>query len=697
MKTQRKLQAALELFQIGRLAEADLLAKQVLKLNPRSTDALHLRGVVAGLYERHTEAEAFLALAASLDESNHFILFNLAKSLSEQDKHAEALSWHRKALRLNSVHDKAWLGFGQSLFKLGDFDTAISAFNSAIAINTALAEAYSSKGNCLQAKGSLEDAIALHDLAIGLNPNLAEAWSNRGVALTEFRRYGEALNSLDRAIELDPKLAAAWGNRGSVLCDLLRHKEALESYDNAIRLRPKYVKAWSNRGNVLRQVRRCEEALACYDRAIELEPIYAEAWSNRGNVLRDLYRLEEAMSSFDRAIALKPDYAEAWSNRGATLNDLGHHEESLISCDRAIQLNPDCVEAWSNRGVALNDLQRHEEAMLSYDRAIALQPEHVEAAHNTGLLELSRKFFLKGFESYLQRWRVRGAELSPIDVSFPPFDPNRSVKNLLLWAEQGVGDEIFYAGFLDKARDAFPQLSLAADIRLHPILARSYPWLPLVNRSDLSELRFDGSFDCQAPIGNLGYMLGLGYDELKGSRKPFFVADSKRTEVFRSHPPFTKGRVVCGLSWGSRNRSFGKEKSVELSQMAPILRNARMEFVNLQYGEVQGELQAVERDLGVKIHQARDLDCYNDIDGLLSLINACDIVITTSNVTAHLVGASGKRGCVLVPFSRGRIWYWHMNDPFSFWYPSLKLFYQTDRQSWSDVVCQVQAWIKEEV
>ena len=132
-----------------------------------------------------------------------------------------------------------------------------------------------------------------------------------------------------------------------------------------------------------------------------------------------------------------------------------------------------------------------------------------------------------------------------------------------------------------------------------------------------------------------------------------------------------------------------------MSQLEPILGNPKLEFVNLQYGEIDSDLQDVEKKFDKKIHQVKNIDLFNDIDSLLALIDACDIIITTSNATAHLAGSIGKRGCVLVPFSQGKIWYWHLNDDFSFWYPSLKIFYQTDRHDWSDTIKQATRWIEE--
>jgi ADP-heptose:LPS heptosyltransferase len=152
---------------------------------------------------------------------------------------------------------------------------------------------------------------------------------------------------------------------------------------------------------------------------------------------------------------------------------------------------------------------------------------------------------------------------------------------------------------------------------------------------------------------------------------------------------------VCGIAWRSANKQFGGEKSIALADMAPVLEAAGLSFVNLQYGSVDAEIEQAREALGVSIHQVPGLDVFNDIDGLLALIDACDLVVTTSNVTAHLAGAMGKRGCVMVPYAKGRIWYWHLKDAFSLWYPSLRVFYQEDPKSWSSTIRAVALWVKD--
>jgi hypothetical protein len=122
-----------------------------------------------------------------------------------------------------------------------------------------------------------------------------------------------------------------------------------------------------------------------------------------------------------------------------------------------------------------------------------------------------------------------------------------------------------------------------------------------------------------------------------------------------------------------------------------------VEFLSLQYGSTKDEINFVEKKIGKKIHTVEELDIYNDIDGLVSIISDCDFIVTTSNITAHLTGSIGKKGIVLLPFSKGKIWYWHSGKGQSTWYPSLLLTSQTEMNNWAEPITKSKEWILEQL
>ena len=156
---------------------------------------------------------------------------------------------------------------------------------------------------------------------------------------------------------------------------------------------------------------------------------------------------------------------------------------------------------------------------------------------------------------------------------------------------------------------------------------------------------------------------------------------------------FLSDKFVCGISWKSTNKDIGIIKSLNLIDLSPLLSIENVVFVSLQYGSTADEIEFVEKNIGIKIHTIDGLDIFNDIDGLVSLISLCDLVVTTSNITAHLTGAIGKKGMVLMPFSKGKIWYWHSGVGPSLWYPSLELVSQSQMNDWTDPINKCKEWV----
>ena len=91
------------------------------------------------------------------------------------------------------------------------------------------------------------------------------------------------------------------------------------------------------------------------------------------------------------------------------------------------------------------------------------------------------------------------------------------------------------------------------------------------------------------------------------------------------------------------------------------------------------------------------IDNFNDIDGLASLIDACDFIVTISNVTAHMAGALGKKVFLLVPYTKGKIWYWHDNLKTSLWYPSIEIFIQSEIGDWKKPISDIKEKIVKQV
>ena len=540
------------------------------------------------------------------------------------------------------------------------------------------------KALALHQSGRIEAARTLYREVLAAEPRHFDSLHLLGLSTVQSGETEAGVALIRAALMVRPDVAEACYNLGNALLTLKRPAEALDSFNRALQINPSDAQCQFETGNALNDLKRSDEAILRYDEAIRLDPRYAEAHNNRGIALKDAGRFEEAVTSYDTAIALRPRYAEAHSNRGNALKELARFEEALACHDRAISLKPDYAEAHYNRGNVLGDLKRYEEALGSYDQALILRPDYAEARHNKALLLLGRGRLREGFELYPARWQTASFVGGNFRGKVPRWDGRTQQGQLLLWGEQGVGDEIFHASLLPLVPQDGIRITVAADKRLHAIFRRSFPYASVIDSSTLA-MQKDADYTAQAPVGDLGGILGLDAEMLAARQTSFLRVDEARREALRKAPGFPERGPVVGLSWKSSNKKFGAEKSLRLSDLAPILSVPGVSFVNLQYGEVAAEIAEAREAFGISVHEVQGLDVFNDIDGLLALIDACDVVVTTSNVTAHLAGSIGKKAVVLVPAGKGCLWYWQggSND---LWYPSLTRLAQQRVGDWGGAI-----------
>lgn len=272
---------AVTLHRSGDLPRARDVYLELLREQPRHSDALHLLGVVA----------------------------------AQMGNHADAVSLIQRAIELDPANAAAFGNLGSAYYGLRQLPDALAAYDNAIGLQPGYADAHFNRGNVLKDAERFEEALVSYDRAAVLRPDFVQAHFLKGNLLYQLRRLGAALASYDRALALTPEIPEGHSNRGNVLCELKRYTEALASYDRALARRPDFAEAHSNRGNALRELEEFEAALTSYDRAIALDPAFAPAHFNRGVALNQLRRPAEALASYDQAIAIDPDFAEAHFNK----------------------------------------------------------------------------------------------------------------------------------------------------------------------------------------------------------------------------------------------------------------------------------------------------------------------------------------------------------------------------------------------
>jgi len=529
--------------------------------------------------------------------------------------------------------------------------------------------------------GNFEQGIVYLEKSIEIDENQPTAINNLANGLYELNDYDQALVKIKLIEHLD--FVDAHYNKGRILKSLNRFDEALETYSYVLKLDPCHVQALINKGLIFHKFKQYKEALKAYQEVIQINPNYAEAYYNCGLIYAEIKQYKEALKAYKEAIQIKPNYAEAYCNLGILFNSDNNQDSALKSLEKAIQINPNYAEAYYNCGVIYENLKKYDDAIKVYKKAVQINPNYVEAFLNLALIQLNLKSFKEGWINFEKRLILGQYKINHFNYLSKEFNLNliKISKKVLVINEQGIGDQILYLSMLRNLSEFVSNIDILVDGRLINLLKRSFPKINFMATEAKIEVSI---YDIVLPMGNLGKIFRNSNEDFCKYPIPYLKSDLSKVSFAK-----VTSKKLCGISWKSKNDKIGENKSINLEALLPILNLPNLDFVCLQYGEVDDDIKYIENTFKIKIKKIEGIDIFNDIDGLTSAISKVDLVITTSNINAHLAGGLGKETYLLVPYSTGKLWYWHEDDKQSIWYPSVLIYRQSNTKSWQKPINEI--------
>ncbi|MDE1146198.1 MAG: tetratricopeptide repeat protein [Azospirillaceae bacterium] len=376
-------------------------------------------------------------------------------------------------------------------------------------------------------------------------------------------------------------------------------------------------------GLVARHKGQFDEAAAHWHRAATLDPTYVGPWSNLGNMRVGQAQWHAARAALDRALALDPAHGGARMDMALCLRHLG---------------DIDGAEAALRQVLAQTDAK----AQLATD-----------ARFNLARLLLLRGPSAEAWDLHEARWRA--SSFPSVRRSFPlPVWQGDSLlgRTLLLWGEQGLGDEILFAsqvpdlaaGLSDSVRAAGTRVMLECDARLVPLFARSFPAVTVVGRPKDNDGTDPRTADAtaQLPTGSLARFCRPSLNRFGGAR-PFLKADPAKVAFWSDRLAALGPGLKVGLCWTSglitADRAGGY---TTLASWLPLARLPGVHLVNLQYNRAAVATEmASAQGVGMVLADWPDLDLRDDLDGVAALIAALDLVVTAATSVGEMAAALG--------------------------------------------------------
>jgi tetratricopeptide (TPR) repeat protein len=665
MNMNNLIKSAIEYYQAGNLQQAENVCKEILKIDSGNIAAINLLGLIYYQLKNYDSAIHYMKKLTALNPNNAQAYYIIGHSMQEKERMDEAIDYYQKALQINPDFADVYYNLGTIFQDKKRTDEAANCYQKALQINPDDVDACYNLGRVLQDKEQFDEAIAFYKKALQLNPELADAYNNIGIILKEKGQLDEAITYCQKALQLNPELAGTYNNIGIIL----KEKGQLD------------------------------EAITCYQKALELNPDFYKAYHNWGNILQEKGQLDEAITCYQKALKLKPDSADAYNNIGCILQEKGRFDEAINYCQKALELNPDFYKAYLNWGNILQEKGRFDEAITCYQKALKLNPgdAYVHGGLSSAFIQLGN--LKQGWNEYEWRWRTKGSPTrDPGDFSQPLWDGSSlKGKTLLIYSEQGVGDEIMFASCFQDVVDQADSCTMECDIRLVPIFRRSFPkavFVEKVKDCDVPSSKYPET-DLVIPSGSLPKFVRTDFGSFP-RRKSYLIPDVEKVHFWRDRLKTLGEGLKVGISWRGGGIPYVRRKrSIVLEGWVKIFSLSGIQLINLQYGDCAKELLEVKEKLGVTIHDWEDADPLENLDNFAAQVSALDLVISVDNSTVHMAGALGMPVWVLLPFSCD--WRWMREIEYTPWYPTIRLFRQSGPDDWDGVFERVHKTLMEAV
>ena len=424
-----------------------------------------------------------------------------------------------------------------------------------------------------------------------------------------------------------------------------------------------------NLGYALQHLGRQVEALAAYAQAVTLMPDDLDAVMSRGRVLANLRRYTEAAADFAKATRLMPQNPDAWNNLGNVLLDLEREADAVDAYDKALALRPNFAQVLFNKGKALGALERYSEAAACYENALALNPDYEEAKWHLSWVKLVLGDFAQGWPLFEARWTVPSLGNQRRYPQIPQWLGQESIagKSLLLYAEQGLGDTLQFCRYVPVLQELGAKISLAVQVPLVSLLADQWPGVAVAESfADVS------GFNLATPLMSLPLALGTTLENIPAAVPYIRVCDAAE--------PFVCDRPRVGLVWsGSAGHKNDNNRSVAVQTLEPLF-DLPVDWVCLQPELREADRAWLASQSGVTLSQP----ALTDFAETARVIAGLDWVVTVDTAVAHLAGALGKEVWLLLPTGPDYRWLLERKD--SPWYPTARLFRQSERGDWAGVV-----------
>jgi tetratricopeptide (TPR) repeat protein len=631
----------------GRFDDAEEHFSKALKENPKNAEAKYLLGVLK--HRKGEKIEGYKLIEDALSTSrNADVYFHLGQLL---------------------IQDRQWMMGMQSLQNAIDINPELyDAYLTLGFVGTHIRKPQISVKACSQVIERLTK--------VGDKEKLAKAYYLLALALRLNGQYLAAIQSFQRSLQNLPGAILVIFEMAKTAYHIKDFQQALGLVDEVIKKNPKEAEGYHLRGLMYRDLNKNDEAVESFKKAIEMNPRQAETYFQISRLLNIMRKYEEALTYGLKSLELSAKNYLYYYNVSSVYLSLNDYDNSILHARKSVELSPNFASGYNIIGFAQSFKSMFKEGLKNVEKAIDLDPT-VPAFHlNRGIMLLRQGDYVEGWREY--EWRLRDTIL-PIRNDFRVRTWSNEPLNgkvLYIFAEQGLGDNVFCSRYLPLIKKQYPDARIycEVDVSLRRLFEENY--------GDVAKFLVRGDemprYDYLCSMLSLPFVFKTTLETIPCNGqylKPNAECMKKWSDILGGNK-----KKKIGLVWGGNpNHKNNINRTTHPKVFLPLLGLGGCKFYSLQYSEQKKELNELPKGLVEDVAS----HIYDFMDTAAALTHL-DALISVDTSIVHIAGALGRPVYLMLPENVS--WHWLMNRQDSPWYESVQLFRQKQLGDWTPVI-----------
>ena len=419
----------------------------------------------------------------------------------------------------------------------------------------------------------------------------------------------------------------------------------------------------------LNQKGKHQQARTACAKLVKLNPKLTAAHRLLGAIYINLFLFEAAGKTLQQAIKLDPHDVTSYHLLANVLSERRQYKAAdTLFQEISTRFPQHGIQLDWGRNLTLSG--QIEDANEVYKKLLISEPNNLKAIYNLAQNQILLGNFEAGWPGYELRFAKDGNAEPVFQHSTKWQGEDLQGKSILVWREQGIGDEIQYSLCYPDIIAQAGKCFILCNPRLYSLFERSFPSATIIKFGELDIFLQENTIDFHIGAGSLMGYFRPSKESFKCEKNPLLL-DNNMQNPWRHRLKQLPHPINIGISWeGGKKIEGGNDKSMPFDPFSSLFDIEGVNWIVLQHGNIQSEIQKARQLKQLTLHQFEDASPSGDIDPYAALINSLDLVVSTDSAVANIAGAIGTPTLALL--SQSPSWTWTLGETFSLWYPQTK-------------------------